>query len=105
MSLPANIHDAETALAAEALATRAEGEERELLASFLVDADLAREMAPRLKAHDLFKDSHRAVLAAIQRLVDRREHLDLFAVRDELAKRPEDLALAGGYDGLLDLAN
>lgn len=102
--LPVN-YDSERAVQVLALATTADEEEQALLACFLVDEHLARELAPRVRPQDLYRDPHRIVMEAIQRLVSKNQVLDLLALRDEIARQPGGLEAIGGYPFLVDLCS
>lgn len=102
--LPVNPHDAEAMEEAKERALRPDLAEQNLLASMLVDATIAGELAPKLRPDDMARRNHQKVLAAIQSLVERSQDVNLISVRERIDAMPGGLGSIGGFDTLLDLA-
>jgi replicative DNA helicase len=64
-----------------------------------------------ISTEDFFKDSHRAIFAAMRRLAEESREIDLLTIKEELTKRAQ-LEQVGGsayisslVDGIPDIAN
>jgi len=78
--------------------------EQSVLGSVLIDKDAIISVAEFLKPECFYKDSHGKIYAAILRLYEKREPIDLVTLTQEL-KSSGDFEKAGGTSYLTELVN
>ena len=78
--------------------------EQSVLGSLLIDPDAVSRIGAMLKAHDFYRESHRAIYDAVLNLHEHNEVVDFITVSDELSRRGE-LEEAGGASYLTYLIN
>lgn len=75
-----------------------------LLGAILIDDEVLTNVSDTIDVHDFYDKRHAAIYAAIVRLYERRQPVDLLTLTDEL-KRKDELDMIGGSAYLSELTN
>lgn len=78
--------------------------EMSLLGAVLIDEDVLANITDKIKAIDFYDKRHESIFAAMIRLYERHQPVDLLTLSDEL-KRRDELELIGGSAYLTELTN
>lgn len=75
-----------------------------ILGAVLIDEDVLTRVSDKLHADDFYDPRHQAIFAAMLRLYERHQPVDLLTLSDEL-KKHDQLDAAGGTDYISELTN
>ncbi|MCX5776779.1 MAG: replicative DNA helicase [Candidatus Firestonebacteria bacterium] len=78
--------------------------EKSVLGSMLIEPEALQRVVELLKEESFYRDSHRKIFAAVMRLFDNNQPVDLITVGEELRKRNE-LDKVGGTEYIAELIN
>lgn len=78
--------------------------EMSMLGAVLIDEDVLANITDKIKAIDFYDKRHESIFAAMIRLYERHQPVDLLTLSDEL-KRRDELELIGGSAYLTELTN
>ncbi len=78
--------------------------EQALLGCLLLDTTVQVELAPFLKSHDFFAESHKYIFEAMTEIIDSNQPVDMVTLSDKL-ERNGTLEQAGGIEYIASLAS
>ncbi|MCD8308516.1 MAG: replicative DNA helicase [Clostridia bacterium] len=76
--------------------------EQALLGCMFIDNDILAEVIDKLDENDFYQESHKLIMAAVQRVFNRRKPIDMVTLTDDLEKEG-NLAKVGGIEYLIEL--